>query len=293
MSKNNQLDRYLDKIEQKKKARSRKNRNILFLIIAMVLLSTLGLVGHYFNLFTSEGISKLFNSSSENPIELPTNHSDSTESTPIEVTPPSTKPDKPNEENKARPKKRYSHYYPSLLIKGEMTAGEPIAFSLSNNTSGSKQSIHFGDGESAIFKRSITHIYKKPGNYKITFTSTNGSGGLKLAQDIVIENKISKKSESPKATDKEPLPQFPGGNKALAKYLSQNLDLVQLSKKDFILKLEIGNNGSVNKVSTSQPVSSEMETIFMDLFRSMPKWKPAEKNGKKMVSNIEIPISIK
>lgn len=100
--------------------------------------------------------------------------------------------------------------------------------------------------------------------------------------------------------------EFPGGDKALADYLSKNLYIFiepdnrlkgkiivaffvepdgtcapySIDSEDHDLKFYMGNN----------PKGYTHANSIMDLFETMPLWKPATQNGKKVKSVMKIPI---
>lgn len=91
-------------------------------------------------------------------------------------------------------------------------------------------------------------------------------------------------------------PEFPGGDNRLVKYLKKNFQYPQEALESGIegtvtVLFTINGEGGIENVSTISPkLGGHLEMEAIRLVRSMPKWKPAMKNGKGVPAQCNIPI---
>jgi len=92
----------------------------------------------------------------------------------------------------------------------------------------------------------------------------------------------------------EQMPEFPGGDIALNKYIIENLnyaDLPTLRAWDkFYVKFIVDEEGNVSSITVLKCPHPSLEKQAIELVKKMPKWVPAQKNGKpvKVWNTIEI-----
>lgn len=108
-----------------------------------------------------------------------------------------------------------------------------------------------------------------------------------------------------KATDEkqifsnpETMPQFPGGTKALAKYLSTKIKYPQEARKAgaqgrVILSFIVGADGSISNVKTLKSVHPALDAEAIRVIKAMPKWTPGRQNGKNVRVKYTIPVNFK
>lgn len=90
--------------------------------------------------------------------------------------------------------------------------------------------------------------------------------------------------------------EFPGGNVALMKYISQNiiypeksLDITGRIYVSFI----VNTDGHVSDVKVERGLNKEFDQMAKKLVENMPNWKPVEINEKAVKSRMSLPISIR
>ena len=105
-----------------------------------------------------------------------------------------------------------------------------------------------------------------------------------------------------KATDEkkifsnpETMPQFPGGTKALAKYLSTKIKYPQEARKAgaqgrVILSFIVGADGSISNVKTLKSVHPALDAEAVRVISSMPRWAPGKIGGKAVRVKYTIPV---
>lgn len=93
----------------------------------------------------------------------------------------------------------------------------------------------------------------------------------------------------------ETMPEFPGGKKALYKFLADNIKYPEKAKKDGIqgrvfVNFIVESNGDVSNVNIIRGVSSELDKEALRVVKMMPKWKPGVQRGKNVRVSFNLPI---
>lgn len=94
--------------------------------------------------------------------------------------------------------------------------------------------------------------------------------------------------------------EFPGGMRALRKFLADNLKYPERALKDSIegksyVKLLITDKGEVQRALITRGVENypEFDREALRVIYLMPRWNPAKVNGKDVASYYRIPVSFK
>jgi hypothetical protein len=99
----------------------------------------------------------------------------------------------------------------------------------------------------------------------------------------------------------EKLPEFPGGDEARVKFLSQNIRYPKLESNPFIqttvyTTFIIDTTGNITNVCVVRPLFPDKFTDFekesMRLCSIMPQWIPGEQQGKKVPVRFIMPIKV-
>ena len=90
--------------------------------------------------------------------------------------------------------------------------------------------------------------------------------------------------------------EFPGGTAGLISFLKTNLQYPPEAIKEKIqgkvfLEFVIQKNGEVTDISVIRAVHPLLDAEAVRVVKLMPKWKPAEVNGKAVSSRFTLPIS--
>lgn len=117
--------------------------------------------------------------------------------------------------------------------------------------------------------------------------------GLLFSQ-VVIAQDISAKQEAYVKVDK--MPEFPGGQVALVKYLSKNIKYPVESKKNkvkgkVVVSFVIDKIGKVTNAKIVKSLNEECDKEALRVISSMPDWIPGEKNGQKVDVLFSLPIN--
>ena len=97
----------------------------------------------------------------------------------------------------------------------------------------------------------------------------------------------------------EVMPEFPGGKKALYKFLSDNIKYPESAKKKKIqgtvwVSFIIEKDGSISHIKVEHGISPELDKEAIRVIKSMPRWKPATLRGKpvRIVSLLPVKFSL-
>ena len=93
-------------------------------------------------------------------------------------------------------------------------------------------------------------------------------------------------------------PEFPGGIDSLAKFICSNLTYPEDAKKDsiqgrVICRFTIDTDGSITDIQVLRSVHPSLDAEAVRVLSAMPKWVPAEINGKKIKRKDTFPIVFK
>jgi len=91
------------------------------------------------------------------------------------------------------------------------------------------------------------------------------------------------------------MPEFPGGNEALLKFITSNIRYPESAKKSKIegrvyVGFDIDTDGSVINIKVLRGVNSELDAEAIRVIKSMPKWTPGKQRGKAVRVNYTLPI---
>lgn len=93
-------------------------------------------------------------------------------------------------------------------------------------------------------------------------------------------------------------PEFPGGDMAMFKYLMENITYPEDAVKDSIqgrvnVSFVVTANGSIDDIEIRRSISPSLDKEAIRVVKSMPKWRPGEKGGKKVSCQYMLPITFK
>jgi len=94
----------------------------------------------------------------------------------------------------------------------------------------------------------------------------------------------------------EDMPEFPGGEQALHKYLAESIRYPTIAQENGIegrvyVKFVINTDGSVTDVEIARGVDPSLDKEALRVVRDMPKWKPGEQRGEPVRVSYTVPIN--
>jgi TonB family protein len=96
----------------------------------------------------------------------------------------------------------------------------------------------------------------------------------------------------------EELPQFPGGNEALMKWIGENVKYPAEAVKNGItgkvfVDFIVGKDGTISNAKIAKSVHPLLDAEAVRVISSMPAWKPGKQSGKAVEVYMKIPIDFK
>ena len=96
----------------------------------------------------------------------------------------------------------------------------------------------------------------------------------------------------------EEMPQFPGGEQAMMKFIAENVKYPEKAKEEGVMgRVFIGfvveRDGSVNEVRVLRGIGGGCDEEAVRVISAMPKWKPGMQDGKAVRVRYQIPIHFK
>jgi len=92
------------------------------------------------------------------------------------------------------------------------------------------------------------------------------------------------------------MPEYPGGQVALVKYLSKNIKYPPIYKKNkvngrVLVSFVIDKDGKVTSAQIVKGLNEECDAEALRVISKMPDWIPGEKNGVKVAVQFGLPVN--
>lgn len=129
----------------------------------------------------------------------------------------------------------------------------------------------------------------------VSAVNANPSGCL-LAGTVQVNDSIHPQQRKTKGyTIKEVFPLFPGGQKALNKYIAEHLKYPEISAKNHIegtvnVHFVVTKVGNIEKVTVMNNLDKYCDAEAVRLVKGMPQWIPGKRNGKAVDMFRVIPV---
>ena len=96
----------------------------------------------------------------------------------------------------------------------------------------------------------------------------------------------------------EVMPQFPGGQIAMLKYIMENIKYPKQIMEEGIqgrvtVRFIVEKDGRVSNVRLLRSVQSALDKEAIRVVKSMPKWTPGKQNGKPVRVRFNLPVMFK
>ncbi|MBJ6118120.1 TonB family protein [Pontibacter sp. BT310] len=146
--------------------------------------------------------------------------------------------------------------------------------------------------EQEIIKAALAMPGWKPGQ----------QGGQPVAVQVSVPVTIASKEVLPPVERPyeyvEQMPDFPGGQPAMEKYLAANLKYPKdaLDKKVagvVVIKFVVGKAGELTDFKILKSLSESTDAEAIRVFESMPAWNPGKQNGRVVRVNYALPVFFK
>jgi protein TonB len=117
---------------------------------------------------------------------------------------------------------------------------------------------------------------------------------------VVVEPEPVKPREQPEEIPMlvEQMPQFPGGEAALMKYLSSHINYPPMAAENgvqgkVIIQFVVGKDGRVGEVKVIRSVDKELDKEAVRVCKSLPKFTPGRQNGQAVSVWYTLPVQFK
>ena len=129
--------------------------------------------------------------------------------------------------------------------------------------------------------------------------STNLNDFKERINEIVVEEKkpVEEKPE-PIFVSVEQMPQFPGGEAALMKYLASHINYPPIAAENniqgrVIVQFVVDKTGKVGEVKLARSVDKDLDNEALRVCKSLPKFTPGRQNGQPVSVWYTLPVTFK
>jgi periplasmic protein TonB len=96
----------------------------------------------------------------------------------------------------------------------------------------------------------------------------------------------------------EQMPDFPGGQDELMKYLQKNIKYPEIAQENGIsgrvfVQFVVSSNGSISNVQVMRGVDPSLDKEAVRVIRNMPSWKPGKQNGTPVKVQMSVPVNFR
>lgn len=121
---------------------------------------------------------------------------------------------------------------------------------------------------------------------------------ITIVEDVLFVSDNSMEDSSDIFRFTEEMPEYPGGSKALTTYINGVIQYPEIALNNSIegtvlVEFIVEKDGSLSNVKVEIPLFPECDKEAVRVIRSMPKWKPAQKNGKPVRCYFKVPVSFR
>jgi protein TonB len=95
----------------------------------------------------------------------------------------------------------------------------------------------------------------------------------------------------------EKMPEFEGGDKAIVKFLKDNIRIPAIAPADNIqgtiyVQFIVERDGQLSHVAIKRPLKSDLDREAIRVVQQFPKWKPGMYKGKPVRVQMALPVHI-
>jgi TonB family protein len=94
----------------------------------------------------------------------------------------------------------------------------------------------------------------------------------------------------------EEMPEFPGGEKALREYVTENIEYPEAAKENGIqgkvyITFTVAKDGSIKNAKVARGVDPSLDKEALRVINSMPAWNPGKQRGEKVDVQYTVPVN--
>ena len=121
-----------------------------------------------------------------------------------------------------------------------------------------------------------------------------------LKEEVVVEKPVEKKEEKKEEIFRsvEQMPQFPGGEAALMKYLQSHINYPPMAAENnvqgrVVVQFVVDKSGKVGEVKVVRSVDKDLDKEAVRVCKSLPKFTPGRQNGQAVSVWYTLPVTFK
>ncbi len=121
-----------------------------------------------------------------------------------------------------------------------------------------------------------------------------------LKEEVVVEKPVEKKEEKKEEIFRsvEQMPQFPGGEAALMKYLQSHINYPPMAAENnvqgrVVVQFVVDKTGRVGEVKVVRSVDKDLDKEAVRVCKSLPKFTPGRQNGQAVSVWYTLPVTFK
>ena len=129
--------------------------------------------------------------------------------------------------------------------------------------------------------------------------STNLNNFKERIDEVVVETPVAPEAKpEPVFQSVEQMPQFPGGEAALMKYLASHINYPPMAAENniqgrVIVQFVVDKTGKVGEVKLARSVDKELDNEAIRVCKSLPKFTPGRQNGQPVSVWYTLPVTFK
>ena len=141
-------------------------------------------------------------------------------------------------------------------------------------------------------------------NDKVAISIADVKGNDEINGADIADFKEVVRPEAPKEEKEVPyqaveqMPQFPGGDAELMKYIQDHLKYPVIAAENgiqgrVIVRFVVSKTGEIQDVTVLRGVDSSLDKEAVRVIKSMPKWIPGKQNGNNVAVYFTVPVMFK
>ena len=132
-------------------------------------------------------------------------------------------------------------------------------------------------------------------NAVVNLTDVPEISVVKDTADVKKKETAGKSSEDGVFWVAEKMPEFPGGNGAVAEYVRENMKYPAIAKEKgtqgrVIVQFVVNRDGSIVDAKVVRSVDPYLDKEALRVINTMPKWKPGMQRGKPVRVKFTVPV---
>lgn len=157
----------------------------------------------------------------------------------------------------------------------------------------------------ALDEKRIDHINVLKGKAATEIYGAEGKNGVieiktkkPVLLDVVVKTEAQTEPDDKPFDVVEQMPEFPGGQEALMKFLSESVKYPKEASKDgiqgrVVVQFVVEKDGSISEVEVVKKVNEHLDAEAVRVVNAMPKWKPGKQKGENVRVKYTLPISFR